>query len=136
MKRYAMIGGKKIPFAGVKETRSGWGFRNAWGLTMEMSSQEAAELFVDGADWHVLEGDKEVDCSEFRIAGPITDNRDGTVTVLMGAQTKEEKIAEQTVKIGDFDVLVAAMLALPPGQLKKLLSEDVLTVLRKYGYTE
>ena len=136
MKRYAMIGGRKIPFAGVKEARSGWGFRTAWGLTMEMSSQEAAELFVDGAAWSVMEGDNEVDCSEFRIAGPITDNRDGTVTVLMGAQTKAEKIAEQEVKIGDLDVIVAALLALPPGQLKKILTEDVLNVLRKYGYTE
>ena len=136
MKRYAMIGGRKIPFSGIKETRPGWGFRNAWGLTMELSSQEAAELFVDGAEWRVLDGDTEVDCSDFKIAGPITDNRDGTVTVLMGAQTKEEKIAEQTAKIEDLDVLVSAMLALPPGQLKKLLTEDVLAVLRKYGYTE
>lgn len=140
MKRYAMVGGKKIPFTGIAETRSNWGFRNAWGLTMKMSSQEAAELFVDGADWHILEetanASNAVDCNEYRIAGPITDNRDGTVTVLMGAPTKAEKLAAQEEKIGDLDVLVNAIIALPPGQLKKLLTEDVLNVLRKYGYTE
>lgn len=44
--------------------------------------------------------------------------------------------AERKEKAGDLDILVAAMLELPPGQLKKLLTEDVLAVLAKYGYTE
>ncbi len=140
MKRYAIVGGKQIPFSGNKETRSNWGFRSAWGLTMEMTYQEATELFAGEVDWHILEerhnGTEKVDCSEYRIAGPITDNRNGTVTVLIGEKTKTEKLAEQAVKIKDLDVLVNAILALPPGQLKKLLSEDVLSVLRKYGYTE
>ncbi len=39
-------------------------------------------------------------------------------------------------KATDMDILVAALLELPPGQLKKLLSEEVLTVLAKYGYEE
>ena len=30
-------------------------------------------------------------------------------------------------------VIVAALAQLPPGQLKKVLSEDVLAVLEKYG---
>jgi hypothetical protein len=38
-------------------------------------------------------------------------------------------------KAADVDVLVQAMLALPAGQLKKLLTNEVLTVLEKYGYT-
>lgn len=42
----------------------------------------------------------------------------------------------QDEKAADVDVLVQAMLQLPPGQLKKLFTEDVLDVLKKYGYTE
>lgn len=42
----------------------------------------------------------------------------------------------QDEKAADVDVLVQAMLDLPPGQLKKLLSDDVKAVLKKYGYTE
>lgn len=45
------------------------------------------------------------------------------------------KLAEQKKKTADMDILVTALLALPKGQLKKLLSEDVLAVLEKYGYT-
>ena len=44
--------------------------------------------------------------------------------------------AARKEKADDLDVLVAAILQLPPGQLKKLLTEDVLEVLKKYGYTE
>lgn len=46
------------------------------------------------------------------------------------------KRKEQDEKATDVDVLVQAMLKLPPGQLKKLLSDDVLAVLKKYGYEE
>lgn len=43
---------------------------------------------------------------------------------------------KKTEKASDLDVLVAEMLKLPPGQLKKVLTEEVLAVLEKYGYTE
>ena len=43
---------------------------------------------------------------------------------------------EQAEKAGDVDVLVRAMLNLPPGQQKKLFTDDVLAVLKKYGYEE
>ena len=36
-------------------------------------------------------------------------------------------------KAADLDIIVAAFALLPPGQLKKLLTEDVLAVLDKYG---
>ena len=42
--------------------------------------------------------------------------------------------AERTEKAEDMDILVAALLKLPPGQLKKVLTEEVLAVLAKYGY--
>lgn len=47
-----------------------------------------------------------------------------------------KKRKEKDEKAADVDVLVQAMLQLPPGQQKKLFSEDVLTVLAKYGYTQ
>ena len=46
------------------------------------------------------------------------------------------RIATQAVKAGDLDVIVAELLKLPPGQLKKILTNEVIAVLRKYGYTE
>lgn len=45
-------------------------------------------------------------------------------------------VKEKTDKASDLDVLVAAIMKLPYGQLKKVLSEDVMAVLGKYGYTE
>ena len=43
-------------------------------------------------------------------------------------------IAQRKEKAEDMDIIVAALLSLPPGQLKKLLTEDVLAVLKKYGF--
>lgn len=45
-------------------------------------------------------------------------------------------IAEKKEKATDMDIIVTEILKLPPGQLKKVLTEPVLEVLRKYGYTE
>ena len=44
--------------------------------------------------------------------------------------------AQRKEKADDLDTLVAAIMKLPYGQLKKVLTDDVLTVLAKYGYTE
>ena len=44
--------------------------------------------------------------------------------------------AERKERAGDMDILIAAILTLPPGQIKKLFTEEVLTVLEKYGYKE
>lgn len=41
--------------------------------------------------------------------------------------------AEKTEKADDMDVLIAALGKLPPGQLKKVLTNDVQAVLKKYG---
>lgn len=50
--------------------------------------------------------------------------------------TFNKQYAQRAEKAEDLDVLVTAMLKLPPGQLKKLLTDEVLVVLSKYGYTE
>lgn len=41
--------------------------------------------------------------------------------------------AERQDKANDLEILVAALVKLPPGQLKKVLTDDVLAVLAKYG---
>ena len=41
--------------------------------------------------------------------------------------------AERKDKADDLDIIVAAFAKLPPGQLKKVLTEDVIAVLKKYG---
>lgn len=41
--------------------------------------------------------------------------------------------AERKDKATDMDILVAAFAKLPPGQLKKVLTDDVMAVLNKYG---
>lgn len=37
-------------------------------------------------------------------------------------------------KASDMDILISAMMKLPWGQLKKVLSDEVLEVLAKYGF--
>lgn len=49
------------------------------------------------------------------------------------ARKRREALDGQKRKDGDLDVLVEAMAKLPPGQLKKVLTEDVIAVLAKYG---
>ena len=50
-----------------------------------------------------------------------------------GAKKRRAVIDAAQIKAGDLDVIVAALAQLPPGQLKKVLTDDVLAVLEKYG---
>lgn len=45
-------------------------------------------------------------------------------------------IAKKKEKADDLDVLIAGILKLPHGQLQKVLSDEVLTVLEKYSFPE
>lgn len=47
-----------------------------------------------------------------------------------------KSVKEKTEKATDLDILVGAIMKLPYGQLKKVLSEEVTAVLEKYGYGE
>ena len=47
--------------------------------------------------------------------------------------TYNKMVAEQKGKATDMDILIAAFAKLPPGQLKKVLTAEVLLVLQKYG---
>lgn len=101
-----------------------WDNRESKAITLEMDYATANGLFVDGLAWSIImrEGrpvyeqdedgnyvldesgqliqigtepdDTEFDNSEFDVAGPITDNRNGTITVKMGKITDGEALAE------------------------------------------
>lgn len=44
-----------------------------------------------------------------------------------------KSVKEKGEKSSDLDVIVQALAKLPTGQLKKVLTDDVTAVLRKYG---
>ena len=48
----------------------------------------------------------------------------------------KQSFAEKKDKASDLDIIVSQIMALPYGQLKKVLTDDVMAVLAKYGYTE
>lgn len=45
-------------------------------------------------------------------------------------------VKEKADKASDLDVLVSEIMKLPYGQLKKVLTSEVMAVLEKHGYTE
>ena len=47
----------------------------------------------------------------------------------------KERIRASADKASDLDIIVAQIMELPYGQLKKVLTDEVLAVLAKYGYT-
>ena len=44
-------------------------------------------------------------------------------------------VKEKADKATDLDILIAGIMKLPYGQVKKMLTEEVMAVLEKYGYT-
>ena len=83
-----------------------WGGRASKSINLAMEYATAMATFADDVPWSILyQGPEyydpelqqmvtppveEYDNSDFCVAGPITDNRDGTVTVKMGKPTFEE----------------------------------------------
>lgn len=47
-----------------------------------------------------------------------------------------QSFAEKKEKASDLDIIVSQIMQLPYGQLKKVLTDEVMAVLEKYGYTE
>lgn len=83
-----------------------WADRESKSITLAMDYATALALFVDGLIWSivmdveqpqedgsVITVQEEYDNSEYDVAGPITDNRNGTVTVKMGKATAGELLA-------------------------------------------
>lgn len=91
-----------------------WGGRASKSITLTMTHAAAAQLFVDGLSWSIVQRDtvlayasdgspiaetaeeqvQEWDNSDYCVAGPITDNRDGTITAKMGQKTDSDILAE------------------------------------------
>lgn len=100
---YIKIGETK--FEATIQTRPNditWGNRESKAITLEMTYAEALETFVNDLQWSMIaeytdENDEvqivETDMSTYSLAGSITDNRDGTMTVKMGRATVEELLA-------------------------------------------
>ena len=101
-----------------------WEDRKTCAIKLTMAYAEAAQLFVNGLVWGVVQRDtvpvydesgqptgetkesvQEWDYSDYCVAGSITDNRDGTCTCKMGKKTEVELLretsadAEQAAKI-------------------------------------
>ena len=117
---YIKVNNTEYPAAvnGVYNDRS-WGDRDTKTITLTMTHDEAAQLFVDGLSWSIVQRDnvpvydtdgnptgetteqvQEWDNADYCVAGPITDNRDGTITVKMGKpmpleRAEAEKAAAQ-----------------------------------------
>lgn len=97
---FVKIGDRKIE-AKVETRREdvAWDKRESKAITLEMDFDEAKAIFTDNVKWSVVNEytddngemvSDEVEMSEHIIAGPITDNRNGYVTVKMGAHKKDE----------------------------------------------
>ena len=101
-----------------------WDGRASKSITLTMTHAQAAQLFVDGLSWSIVQRDtvpvygtdgnptgeteeqvQKWDNSDYCVAGGITDNRDGTITAKMGKKTEVELLretsadAEQAAKI-------------------------------------
>ncbi len=87
-----IIGGKTMEGTAtlVRHSMRG-GMRPALELHITGSSYaELAELFVDNAAFSLRHGGEDYDQSEYCFAGPITDHRDGTFSVIVGKKTPFE----------------------------------------------
>ena len=86
-----------------------WDRRDTKAIHLSMTHDQAASLFVDGLAWSIKQTNTYLvyndqgqetgetttetqifDNSDYCVAGAITDNRDGTVTVMMGRHTELE----------------------------------------------
>lgn len=47
-----------------------------------------------------------------------------------------QSFSEKKEKASDLDIIVSQIMKLPYGQLKKVLTDNVMAVLKKYGYSE
>ena len=48
----------------------------------------------------------------------------------------KQQIREQKEQAGDLQIFLNQILQLPYGQLKKVLTEEAIRILEKYGYSE
>ena len=96
---YLKVNGTEYPahFCGKQIDRD-WDGRASNTVTLAMPYAQAVQLFVDGLRWGIVRREagaddaaQEQDCSGYCVAGPITDNRDGTLSIKMGSYTQLEQ---------------------------------------------
>ena len=110
-----------------------WDRRWTKSIRLSMSAEEAAALLPDNTSWSIVQRDtvpvydeqtgkqtstqeveQEWDNSEYSISGPITDHRDGTVTIKMGKPTEMENAVGAVVALTGEVVTVARAAELRP----------------------
>ena len=108
-----LINGTEYPAEKIDATNknSRWDGRDTAAITLPMTHAQAVGLFVDGLAWSIVQRNvwpvynnqgqptgetttetQTFDNSDYCVAGSITDNRDGTVTVMMGKPTETETL--------------------------------------------
>ena len=107
---YVKINGTEYPATiNGKLVDRDWDNRDSKAITLEMNYTTAMSLFVDNLAWSIVQRDtypeydknnqptgktveqvQEFANSDYCIAGPITDNRNGTITAKMGRKTELE----------------------------------------------
>ena len=78
-------------------------------VTAEMSYSEAATHFVDGATFTLTdEYGESYEWLDYGVAGAITDNRDGTITAVMGKNNTAEQDAQEKAEKASQDTVILA----------------------------
>lgn len=104
-----------------------WDNRESKVIVLALTIQEALDLFVDGLQWAIVYGIQIIPQDDFIIAGPITDNRNGTVSVRMGKATAVE--VSNVITGGAVDLPTAyAMRAVIEESVTALDDETAVTV--------
>ena len=113
-----------------------WDGRASKSITLTMTHAQAAQLFTDGLGWSIVQREtvpdgtdgggtetvQEWDNADYCVAGPITDHRDGTLTVKMGKYTQLEEalLAQIRARLAELDVRASDKLAALLPALRKL----------------
>ena len=108
-----LINGTEYPAEKIDATNKNirWDGRDTAAITLPMTHDQAVGLFVDGLAWSIVQRNvwpvynnqgqptgettpetQTFDNSDYCAAGSITDNRDGTVTCMMGKPTETETL--------------------------------------------
>lgn len=96
-----------------------WDNRESKVIILEMTIEEALALFTDNVQWSIVYGTQTIPQDEFIIAGPITDNRNGTVSVRMGKPTAAEVS----------NIITGGAVDLPTAYAMRAVIEDSVTAL-------